>query len=90
MVRANPKPSEPLTFEIGVSTGITRLAQFTVGLPIILPFTVVTLTGDWKIGRVYEVVSPVVESWELSGLDAMGGEVLIEKFSVMHSGIFGG
>lgn len=90
MVRARPKPSEPLIFEMGVSTGVNRLLQFTVGLPLLLPMTIVTMTENWGIGRIYVVVSPVVESWQMSDLDAMNGEVLIERFSVLHSGIYGG
>lgn len=90
MVRARPKLSEPLTFEMGASTGVNRLLQFTVGLPLILPMTVVTMTENWGIGRTFTVDDPIVESWQLSDLDAMNGEVLIEKFSVLHSGIYGG
>lgn len=87
MVHAEPKSGEALVFEKGMSAGL-KMLPFIVGSPIIMPVTVVALNEQGLIGRAFAVEKPIVEAWELSDMDAMSGEVIIEKFSVCHSGIF--
>jgi phage tail-like protein len=41
-------------------------------------------TGDHKY---YSFENGVVVRWELSNLDALGNEVLVEKFEIAHSGL---
>lgn len=43
--------------------------------------------GKKKRERQYAFDQGVVVRWELGGLDAMGNEVLIERFEIAHSGL---
>lgn len=49
--------------------------------------TLVVLGDDRKMERRYGFDEGVVIRWELGGLDAMGNEVLIERFEIAHSGL---
>jgi phage tail-like protein len=49
--------------------------------------TLVVLGDDQKTERRYGFDEGVVIRWEIGGLDAMGSEVLIERFEIAHSGL---
>jgi phage tail-like protein len=44
------------------------------------------LSEKGEVTAVYRTQTAVVESWETSELDALNGEVLIEKYTILHTG----
>jgi phage tail-like protein len=80
------KEAGKLTMERGVSTG-AALSSFSPGKKIADAMQIDIRDEEGNLGVSYRVTNPVVESIELSKLDALDAAVLIETFSVLHSGI---
>ena len=55
---------------------------------ILAPVTLVVMGEHQLINSVYGFTEGVVVNWELGELNAMGNEVLIERFEIAHSGLF--
>ncbi|MDR1735342.1 MAG: phage tail protein [Oscillospiraceae bacterium] len=75
-----------LVMERGVSPA-GALSNFRPGEKIADEMQIDILNENGEASVSYSVASPVVESIELSKLDAQDSSVLIETFSVFHGGI---
>lgn len=85
---------ETIIFERGVIRTASKslaAAGLKPGGRITSPVTIMLLENpggkNAKVLRSYGFDQGAVIRWELSGLDAMGGEVLIERFEIAHSGL---
>lgn len=54
---------------------------------ICLPVSLVVLGENKAINSVFSFEEGIVVGWELGELNAMGNEVLIERFEIAHSGL---
>ncbi len=86
MLAVPVKEAGKLVMERGAST-IAALSDFTVGKKVADSMEIEIQKEDGKKGVSYSVTAPLLESIELSKLDAQDSSVLIETFSVYHSGI---
>lgn len=58
-----------------------------MGVRIPLPGTIIILDDNYQMSQMYSFDDIVILKWELSDLDAQGGEVLLDKVEIMHSGL---
>ncbi len=86
MLAVPVKEAGKLVMERGAST-VAALSSFTVGSKIAENMEIEIQKEDGTKGVSYSVTAPLLESIELSKLDAQDSTVLIETFSVYHSGI---
>ena len=96
MVRSFVKPKqqqEILILEKGVNVNrIASIAAYEMiglrpGGRIKQAVTLVVLSEKEGMDRYYSFDEGVVVKWEVGNLDAMSGEVLIERFEIAHSGL---
>lgn len=77
-----------LTLERGITfSGLTRLWR--PGLHICGPIEVFVMSNLKARTCIhsYYMVSGVITKWEINGLDALGSEIIVDKFQITHSGI---
>jgi phage tail-like protein len=84
---------ETLILEKGVNISrlMDRAGLAALGLKpggrIKMPVSLVVLGKNSAINSVYSFEEGIVVGWELGELNAMGNEVLIERFEIAHSGL---
>lgn len=61
---------------------------FTAGSRISLPCSIIITDKNNKPLRIFAFDSGMLVSWEISELDALSGNVLIDKAVIEHSGIY--
>ena len=61
---------------------------FTAGSRISLPCSIIITDNNNKPLRIFAFDSGMLVSWEISELDALSGNVLIDKAVIEHSGIY--
>ncbi len=76
---------------INISRLTDRIGLASLGLKpggrIRKPVSLVVLGENKVINSVYSFEEGIVVGWELGELNAMGNEVLIERFEIAHSGL---
>lgn len=75
-----------LTMEKGAAS-LNQLKDFIIGKRLAQEMQVKIMNEDGGTGITYAVALPILESVELSKLDAMESSILIETFTVLHRGI---
>ncbi|QHI72586.1 phage tail protein [Aminipila terrae] len=82
---------EKLILERGVSNKRIKNTDLKLGEQIKKPVTIMILdqfAGKApKVVRAYSFDEGVVTSWETNELDAMNGDIFIERFEISHSGL---
>ncbi len=84
-----PKPSSSagtVTFEKGM-TSPKWAASACFSLGVKLKDITITLIKNGIPAERYSIDNGIVTAWELGELNALGGGVLIKKFTVAHTGI---
>lgn len=82
------KKNGTLVLERGVAQKKGWMARMKPGLHLGTWLRVMLMDGQGKkILRTYEIEDGVVTRWELSPLDAMGHEILIEKVEIQYRGL---
>lgn len=51
------------------------------------PDRCVYLRQEWKERGSYGINGGLIVKWEVTGLDALGSELLIQKFEIAHDGV---
>ena len=88
MLRMPVKDSGRLTFERGkYLIELFNPLKFRPGQHLGKQMTILVLNDSKIVGAIYAVSDPMLESIELSTLDAMDSSVLIEKITIVHRGI---
>lgn len=75
-----------LVLERGISS-LNALADFVPGARIAEEMQIHIVNEKGRSSVTYSVLSPIVESIELSKLDALESTAIIETFSLLHYGI---
>lgn len=83
IIPTNRKQEQTLRFEKGIEADEEILMKMKPGMYLEEGFIIIV--ND--LAQAYSVESAIVTKWEVSSLDAMNGQVLIETFEVAHSGI---
>jgi len=89
---ALPSPNteiEKLVFERGMCNGEAAYEKYFMpgGTKKLDDMVICVMDEADSISRIIEVNKPIVESWELSDLDANQSELLIHKMTVIHKGL---
>lgn len=77
-----------LSLERGVRTVRTKLVDSRIRTGTLLKGVIIIIRMDNRSYRKYTFDEGVVIKLELSGLNAMGNEILIEKMEIAHSGLY--
>lgn len=82
------KRHQPLVLERGMVSSDSWLHRLKPGMRLGTWLKVILLDGKGEMtGRQFEITDGIVTKWEVSGLNAMDGSVLLEKLEIMHDGI---
>ena len=82
-----------VVFEKGMASmdPVSNLLSMSIGIRIMVPFTIIVLSDaiitGIKISKIYGFNEAVVLKWDATNLDALGNEIMIDKFEVAHSGL---
>ncbi len=88
ILMAPHKRHQPLVLERGVLPVSSWMSRLKPGMRLDTWLTVVLLNQYGTMtGRRIQIDDGIVTKWELSGLDAMGNSVLVEKLEIVHDGI---
>lgn len=92
IVRKNLQPQNNiLKLEKGVGryNPLVLAADGTIemGVRIPLPGTIIILDDNYNMSQMYTFDDIIILKWELSDLDAKGGEVLLDRVELIHSGL---
>jgi len=89
LLRMPVKDTGKLTFERGKYYGdSTNSFTFIPGQHLGKEMDIFVNNNDGIVGVIYTVRQPMIESIELSTLDALDSSVLIEKLTIVHRGIY--
>lgn len=77
-----------LNLERGVKTVRTKLDENRIRIGTLLKGVIIVIRMDNRSYRKYTFDEGVVTKLELSGLNAMGNEILIETMEIAHSGLY--
>lgn len=78
----------PLVLEKGAAQGDCWVNKIRPGMKLGTWLEVILLDGSGKeTDRTFSIQDGLVTRWEISGLDAMRNEILIERLEIMHEGI---
>lgn len=82
------KKHSPLVFEKGAAPVDSWINRIKPGMRLGTWLEIVLLDASGKdTDRHFRIQDGLVTKWEISGLDAMGSEVLVERLEIMHEGI---
>lgn len=83
------KKHAPLVLEHGMVPAESRFANMKPGMRLGTWLTVILLDAKGELtGTRFWITDGIVTKREVSNLDAMGNSILIERFEIMHDGIF--
>lgn len=82
------KKRSPLVLEKGAGPRDSWINRIKPGMKLGTWLEIVILDGTGKeTKRSFRIEDGLITKWELTGLDAMESQVLIEKLEIMHEGI---
>lgn len=88
LLRMPVKDTGKLTFERGKYLAeSTNSFIFQPGQHWAVQMVILVKDDDGEVGATYQVKQPMLESIDLSTLDAMDSSVFVEKLTVVHRGI---
>lgn len=88
ILSAPHKKNPPLVLERGFLVKRSWLSKLSPGMRLDTWLQVDLLDEKKeKSGRYFYIEDGIVTKWELSGLDAMSGSILVEKVEIVHDGI---
>lgn len=88
LVAVPHKNHAALVLEKGAAPGNSWVNKIKPGMKLGTWLEVVLLdTKGKETGQTFTIQDGLVTKWEISHLDAMGREILIEKLEIMHEGI---
>ena len=88
LVAVPHKKHAPLVLEKGVAPKDSWMSQVKPGMMLGTWLEVVMLDGSGKeTDRRFLIYDGLITKWEISGLNALGNSILIEKLEIMHEGI---
>lgn len=77
-----------LILEKGAAPGDSWVNKIRPGMKLGTWLEVVLLDGKGReTGQTFSIQDGLVTKWEVSNLDAMGDQILIERLEIMHEGI---
>ncbi len=76
---------ETLILEKGVPNDEAGKSQLTPGTRLVA--VAIMVMQNRQVKKCYQFDYGIVTKWEVSSLDAMGNEILIEKVEIAHSGL---
>jgi len=86
VAKQKSKP-ETLILESGVVRGHSagHEKQFSAGEPV--KNVTIMVMDHSKVAKTYFFEHGIITKWEISGLDALGKDILIKKLEITHSGL---
>lgn len=88
LVAVPHKKHSPLVLEKGAAPKDSWINRIKPGMKLGTWLEVVLLdTKGKETDRRFSIQDGLITKWEISGLDAMGNEVLVERLEIMHEGI---
>lgn len=88
LLSAPGKRHPPLVLERGVLPVNHWMSRLKPGMRLGTWLLVILLDENGDITqRLFSIDDGIVTKWELSGLDAMGNSILVERMEILHNGI---
>ncbi len=88
LVAVPHKKHAPLVLEKGAAPTNSWISQIKPGMKLGTWLEVVLLDRAGKeTKRCFRIKDGLITKWEISGLNAMGNEILVERLEIMHEGI---
>lgn len=88
LLPAPHKKHAALVFEKGAASTESWISRLKPGMRLGTWLEIVLLDGAGKeTSRRFMIEDGIVTKWEVSGLNALGNNILVEKLEIMHEGI---
>lgn len=92
VVRKNAKvDSNILTLEKGIGRInpliLSATGEMEMGVKLPLPGSIIILDDNYEMKKMYTFEDIVILKWEISELDALGNQIIIDTLQFMHSGL---